>query len=255
MLQKFCWQTSGFSRTQFEPLAHFLWVEAETAAREVPWAVGPEALAGPLSLLGLGWGRGVCPALLLLLSHPISWLVPFLPHLSSFPLIPEERLRQFGPAQGIWGEDLLVLSKHLSAVEECKTPRKQAHRRLFRRQPESSLLLETTSWEGRPVRLNISQSQTATILEMLSRLCLSLGKGNYKPWVWSSSACISAQGLSRVPSGSQLWKLDLQQQKNRCSSPGWDGAQPWSPWVPSLLRLMRRWHRCYRGSQSPEGTH
>lgn len=35
---------------------------------------------------------------------------------------------------------------------------------------------------------------------------------------------ISAKGLSRVPSGSQIQKLGLQQQKSRCSSPGWDGG-------------------------------
>lgn len=109
-----------------------------------------------------------------------------------------------GGQGAMWG--LPVLSKDLVCCERMGSPE--------RRKPTGSSKAARISptlnhclWEGRPVWVNISLSQIASILETLPSPCLSLGKRIYKPLVWSGFECISAQALSKGPSGRQRSKI------------------------------------------------
>lgn len=149
-----------------------------------------------------------------------------------------------GGQGAMWG--LPVLSKDLVCCERMGSPE--------RRKPTGgskaariSPTLDHCLWEGRPVWVNISLSQIASILETLPSPCLSLGKRIYKPLVWSGFECISAQALSKGPSGRHVQKSDLQKQKKLMPWVGWGlvlvsvgSTSQKGPWgTPGLCRGLR----------------
>ena len=125
MLQKFCGQTSGISRIQFEPLAHSLWGVAETVAQEVA-LISRSWGSGRSPALCWGWGAGCAQLCHFSRPTPSPDRQLACPIWAASLCFPEERLRQFGPAQGIWGEDLLVLSKHLVCCGRMQSPKKES---------------------------------------------------------------------------------------------------------------------------------